>query len=87
MSKLIQAMSDLACVKDIIQAFSPEEKKELFKLFITSLSNSATENHVNSNKNDRPTTPVTTSHEFSTSKRPLNSPESSQRRKKDNSVF
>jgi hypothetical protein len=78
MTDSIQAMSDLACVKEIIETLSSENQKELFKHFTTSLNNSST--------TVRPTTPLTSQSEISTSKRLLNSPESPKRSKKDNKV-
>ena len=75
----LDAMSDLACVKEIIEALPPESKKELFKYFIT-LNDSA-------NGANCPTTPITASEPWSSaSKRPLSSPESPQRNKKDGQV-
>jgi len=78
MSNSIEAMSNLAYVKEIIADLSTEQKKELFKHFTMSSSNSATEN-------PRPTTPimVLNQSESSSLKRPLNSPGSPQRRKRD----
>jgi hypothetical protein len=75
----LDEMSDLTCVKEIIEALPLESKKELFKHFVNS-NNSAS--GVN-----RPTTPIATSKiELSASKRPLNSPESSQRSKNNGKV-
>ena len=75
-------MSDLTCVKEIFDSLSSEKKTELFKHFVTTLNDSA--KGVN-----RPTTSVTNteSSDLSTLKRPLNSPVSPLRRKKDSKVF
>jgi len=73
-------MSDLACVKEIIESLPSESKKELFKHFVT-LNNSA-------NETNRPVTPVTTFKlGSSTFKRPLTSPESPQQSQKDGKVL
>ena len=74
MSNSIEVMTNLAYVKIIAM----EQKKELFKYFTMSSSNLATEN-------PRPTTPimVLNQSESSSLKRPLNSPGSPQRRKRD----
>ena len=80
MNNSLEAMSNLIYVKEIIEALPPESKKELFKHFVT-LNDST--NGVN-----RPTTPVTTSELWSfISKRPLNSPGSPQRSKKNGKVL
>jgi hypothetical protein len=79
MSDPTQAMNDLTCVKAIIQALAPEKQKELFKQFVPHMNNAF--------MGVRPTTPTTTYEpESSTSKRPLASPESPKRSKKDNKV-
>jgi hypothetical protein len=73
----IQAMT---CIKEVIQALDPECKKELFKHFVTHLSNCVPA--------DRPSTPVATIEpNLPALKRLLNSPESSHRSKKNNKVF
>ena len=72
----IQAM---ACVKEVIQALDPECKKELFKHFITHLSNFIPA--------ERPSTPVATMEpNLPAPKRLLNSPESPHRSKKNSKV-
>jgi hypothetical protein len=53
MSDSLEAMSDLAYVKEIIESLPPESKKDLFKHFVN-LNNSTTEAN-------RPATPVSTS--------------------------
>ena len=80
MSDPNQATNDLTCVKEIMQTLSPDLKKELFKHFITHLSNSTT-------NGNRPKTPETVPESSSaTLKRQLNSPESPKRNKKDYKV-
>jgi hypothetical protein len=75
-----QAINNLTYVKEIMQTLSPDLKKELFKHFVSHLSNSAT--NVN-----RPKTPETVPESSSTTlKRQLNSPESPKRSKKDYKV-
>jgi hypothetical protein len=76
----IQVMNDLTCVKEIIQALTSEKQKELFEQFVPYMNNAF--------KGVRPTTPTTTYEpKSSTSKRPLGSPESPKRSKKDGKVF
>ena len=79
MSDPLEAISDLACIKEIIDGLTQDSKNELFKHFVTSLNNLA--NKVT----NRPTTPVQTNSGpgFSVSKRPLNSPGSPIRSKND----
>jgi hypothetical protein len=80
-----QAMSDLAYVKEVIQALSPDRKKEFFEHYVkySNLKNEAAAK----NKTVRPSTPepTTSSNEFQ--KRPLNSPLTPKRSKKDNKVL
>jgi len=74
-------MNDLTYVKEIIETLSPEKQKELFQQFISYLNNSMS-------VGVRPTTPdmMALKHEPSTSKRPLGSPETPKRNKKDGKV-
>lgn len=77
MENSLQAISDLAYVKDIIEGLPSEQKTELFKHFATELNKSTTLK--------RPTTPViTTAQNSLTIKRLLNSPESPHRSKLQN---
>ena len=77
-------MDDLACVKDVIQALPPHLQKELAQHFVFHLSQSA-----NMANTTRPTTPVIMAleSEVTALKRPLNSPESPHRSKKESKVF
>jgi hypothetical protein len=73
-------VSDLTCVKEMIEALPADRQKELFQHFVA-LNNSA--KGVN-----RPTTPITTFEPgFSTSKRVLSSPETPKHSKKDEKVL
>lgn len=76
-----QATKDLAHVKDVIEALPPDRKKEFLDHFVR-YSNTLNKNKVKSS--DRPSTPVSS---FDTLKRPLNSPESPKRNKKENKVY
>jgi hypothetical protein len=79
-----QGNCDLAYVTEIIQSLSAEKKAEFFKQFATYTKKSLEQVAV------RPTTPVQARpflSESSTSKRPLNSPGSPYRRKKDTRVY
>jgi hypothetical protein len=80
MGDLIQATDDLTCVKEIIQALTPEKQKELFEQFVPYMNNVF--------MGVRPTTPTTTyESKSSTLKRPLGSPKSPKRSKKGGKVF
>ena len=76
-----QAMKDLAYVKDVIEALPPDRKKEFLDYFVK-YSNTLNKNKVKSSDN-RPSTPVSN---FDALKRPLNSPESPKRNKRENKV-
>ena len=41
MSDPLEAISDLACIKEIIDGLTQDSKNELFKHFVTSLNNLA----------------------------------------------
>lgn len=70
--------SDLACVKEMIEALSTEGKKDLFQHFAKANGSSTNFQGVT-----RPTTPTDFESRTSTSKRPLTSPGSPKRGKKD----
>jgi hypothetical protein len=79
---LMDEMDNLACAKDVIQALPPHLQKELAKHLLVHLNNSDT-------NIPRPTTPVTAStsaSQVTALKRPLNSPESPHRSKKESKV-
>lgn len=81
MSDYLKAMSDLAYVKEMIEALSSEGKKELFHHF-TKANTPVSKDIV------RPATPTNNRESYlAFSKRPLNSPESPKRSKKDGKVL
>jgi hypothetical protein len=76
-----QAMSDLAYVKEVIQALPPDRKKEFFDHYVRH------SNAKNQAKTVRPSTPEPTVASKEFQKRPLNSPLTPKRNKKDNKVL
>jgi hypothetical protein len=79
-----QAISDLAYVKEVIQALPPERKKEFLDHFV---KYSNQKNQAAKTSSVRPSTPepIISSNEFQ--KRPLNSPLTPKRNKKDTKVL
>jgi hypothetical protein len=84
MSDESQAMSDLAYVKEVIQALPPDRKKEFFDHYV---KYSNLKNVSEKNKIVRSLTPEPTNNSKELKKRPLNSPFTPKRNKKDNKVL
>ena len=76
-----QAMSDLAYVKEVVQALPPNCKKEFFDHYVKYSKAK------NQTKSIRPSTPEPTTTSKAFQKRPLNSPETPKRNKKDSKVL
>jgi hypothetical protein len=77
-------MSDLAYVKEVIQALPPDRKKEFFDHYV---KYSNLKNEAGKNKSVRSSTPEPTTSSEELKKRPLNSPSTPKRNKKDNKVL
>jgi hypothetical protein len=76
-----QTMSDLAYVTEVIQALPPDRKKEFFDHYVKY------SNAKNQTQSIRPSTPEPTTSSKGFQKRPLNSPLTPKRNKKDNKVL
>jgi hypothetical protein len=76
-----QTMSDLAYVKEVIQALPPDRKKEFLDHYVKY------SNAKGQAKNTHPSTPEATTGSKGFQKRPLNSPLTPKRNKRDKKVL